>query len=67
MDYVPVTTRVDNQLYRFAGMLAHNLTREFMQQSGGNGRGSMMQKVFYANLWIKLRGRFDSQFAITLM
>ena len=28
MDYVPVKTRVGNQLYMFAGILAHNLTRE---------------------------------------
>jgi hypothetical protein len=34
VDYIPVTTRVGNQLYRFAGILAHNLTCEFMQQSG---------------------------------
>ena len=28
MGYVPVNTRVGNQLYMFAGILAHNLTRE---------------------------------------
>jgi hypothetical protein len=28
MDYVRVNTRVGNQLYMFAGILAHNLTRE---------------------------------------
>ena len=28
MGYVPVKTRVGNQLYMFAGILAHNLTRE---------------------------------------
>ena len=32
MDYVPVTTRVGNQLYMFAGILAHNLTRELQIQ-----------------------------------
>ena len=28
MDYIPVNTGVGNQLYMFAGILAHNLTRE---------------------------------------
>jgi hypothetical protein len=32
MDYIPVTTRVGNQLYMFAGILAHNLTRELQIQ-----------------------------------
>ena len=32
MDYVPVTTRVGNQLYMFARILAHNLTRELQIQ-----------------------------------
>ena len=43
MGYVPVKTRVGNQLYMFAGILAHNLTRElryavvprFVWQSAG--------------------------------
>ena len=32
MDYVPVKTRVGNQLYMFASILAHNLTRELQMR-----------------------------------
>ena len=32
MGYVPVKTRVGNQLYMFAGILAHNLTRELQMR-----------------------------------
>ena len=32
MDYIPVKTRVGNQLYMFAGIVAHNLTRELQIQ-----------------------------------
>ena len=32
MDYVPVGTLAGNQLYMFAGILAHNITRELQIQ-----------------------------------
>ncbi len=32
MGYVPVKTRVGNQLYMFAGILAHNLTHELQMR-----------------------------------
>lgn len=32
MDYIPVRTRAGNQLYMFAAILAHNLSREFQMQ-----------------------------------
>ena len=48
MDYVPVRTRVDNQLYMFAGILAHNLTRELRIQIGARARGTNPKR---AALW----------------
>ena len=46
--YVPVTTRVDNQLYMFAGILAHNLTREIQMQVTPRARGTTPKR---AALW----------------
>jgi hypothetical protein len=48
MDYVPVTTRVGNQLYLFAGILAHNLTRELQMQLSSRTRGTSAKR---AALW----------------
>ncbi len=48
MDYVPVTTRVGNQLYLFAGILAHNLTRELQIQLTPRARGTTAKR---AALW----------------
>ena len=48
MDYVPVTTRAGNQLYMFAGILAHNLTRELQMQLTPRGRGTTARR---AALW----------------
>ena len=48
MDYVPVTTRVGNQLYMFAGILAHNLTRELQIQLTPRARGTTAKR---AALW----------------
>ena len=48
MDYVPVTTRVGNQLYMFAGILAHNLTRELQIQLTPRTRGTTAKR---AALW----------------
>lgn len=48
MDYVPVTTRVGNQLYMFAGILAHNLTRELQIQLMPRTRGTTAKR---AALW----------------
>jgi hypothetical protein len=48
MDYVPVTTRVGNQLYMFAGILAHNLTRELQIQLAPRTRGTTAKR---AALW----------------
>lgn len=33
MGHIPVTTRVGNQLYLFAALFAHNLTRELQMQT----------------------------------
>ena len=38
MGYVPVKTRVGNQLYMFAGILAHNLTRELQMRLSPRAR-----------------------------
>lgn len=38
MDYVPVTTRAGNQLYMFAAILAHNLTRELQMRLAQRAR-----------------------------
>ena len=48
MDYVPVTTRVGNQLYLFAGILAHNLTRELQMELNSRARGTTAKR---AALW----------------
>jgi len=48
MDYIPVTTRVGNQLYMFAGILAHNLTRELQMQLTPRARGTTAKR---AALW----------------
>ena len=48
MDYVPVRTRVGNQLYMFAGILAHNLTRELQIQLHPRVRGTTAKR---AALW----------------
>lgn len=48
MDYVPVTTCAGNQLYMFAGILAHNLTRELQIQLTPRARGTTAKR---AALW----------------
>jgi hypothetical protein len=48
MDYIPVTTRVGNQLYMFAGILAHNLTRELQMLLTPRTRGTTAKR---AALW----------------
>jgi hypothetical protein len=48
MDYVPVTTRVGNQLYLLAGILAHNLTRELQMELNSRARGTSAKR---AALW----------------
>ena len=48
MDYVPVNTRVGNQLYMFAGILAHNLTRELQIELTPRARGTTAKR---AALW----------------
>ena len=48
MDYVPVTTRTGNQPYLFAGILAHNLTRELQIQLAPRARGTTAKR---AALW----------------
>ena len=48
MDYVPVKTRAGNQLYMFAGILAHNLTRELQMQLDPRARGTTTKR---AALW----------------
>ena len=48
MDYIPVTTRVGNQLYMFAGILAHNLTRELQIHLTPRTRGTTAKR---AALW----------------
>jgi hypothetical protein len=48
MDYVPVTTRVGNQLYLLAAVLAHNLTRELHMQVDPQARGTTEKR---APLW----------------
>ena len=48
MDYIPVKTRVGNQLYMFAGILAHNLTRELQIRLNPRARGTTAKR---AALW----------------
>ena len=47
MDYVPVNTRVGNQLYMFAGILAHNLTRELQIQITPRSRGTTAKRAAF--------------------
>ena len=48
MGYVPVKTRVGNQLYMFAGILAHNLTRELQMRLNPRERRTTAKR---AALW----------------
>ena len=48
MDYIPVKTQVGNQLYMYAGILAHNLTRELQIQLNPRARGTTAKR---AALW----------------
>ena len=48
MDYIPVTTRAGNQLYMFADILAHNLTRELQMRLTPRARGTTAKR---AALW----------------
>ena len=48
MDYIPVKARVGNQLYMFAGIVAHNLTRELQIQLDPRARGTTAKR---AALW----------------
>ena len=48
MGHVPVTTRVGNQLYMFAAILAHNLTRELQMLSSPRQRPTTAKR---AALW----------------
>ena len=48
MGYVPVKTRVGNQLYMFAGILAHNLTRELQMRLNPRARHTTAKR---AALW----------------
>ena len=45
MDYVPVRTLVGNQLYMFAGILGHNLTRELQIQLAPRTRGTTPKRT----------------------
>ena len=45
MDYVPVTTRVGNQLYLVSGMLVHNLTRELQMIAHPPQRGTTAKRT----------------------
>ena len=48
MEYIPVRTKTGNQLYLFAGLLAHNLTRELQIQLHQRARGATAKR---AALW----------------
>ena len=48
MGYVPTKTRVGNQLYMFAGILAHNLTRELQMRINPRERRTTAKR---AALW----------------
>ena len=48
MDCMPIGTRVGNQLHMFAGILAHNLTRELRIQIDRRARGTTPKR---AALW----------------
>jgi len=45
MDYVPVTTRVGNQIYLLSAMLAHNLTRELQMVTRPPQRGTTAKRT----------------------
>ena len=45
MDYIPVGTRVGNQPYMFAGILAHNLTRELQIQLDPRARSTTPKRA----------------------
>ena len=47
IDYIPVTTRVGNQLYMFAGILAHNLTRELQMLLTPRSRGTTAKRAAF--------------------
>ncbi len=49
MDYVPVRTRVGNQIYLLAVLIAHNLTRELQMQKKPPDRGRTAKR---AALWV---------------
>jgi hypothetical protein len=49
MDYVPVRTRVGNQLFLFAAVLAHNVTRELQMAASPPHRGTTEKRT---PLWI---------------
>lgn len=48
MGYIPVTTRVGNQIYLLSAMLAHNLTRELQMIAHPQQRGTTAKR---AALW----------------
>ena len=45
MEYVPVTTRVGNQIYLLSAMLAHNLTRELQMLAHPPQRGTTAKRT----------------------
>lgn len=45
MDYVPVTTRVGNQIYLLSAMLVHNLTRELQMIAQPPQRGTTAKRT----------------------
>ena len=49
MGYVPVRTRIGNQLYLLAGLFAHNLTREFQMMTTPKHRNTSPKR---AALWV---------------
>ena len=49
MGYVPVRTRVGNQLYLLAGLFAHNLTRELQMATTARSRNTTAKRVA---LWV---------------
>ena len=49
MGYVPVRTRIGNQLYLLAGLFAHNLTREFQMMTTPKRRNTSPKR---AALWV---------------
>ena len=52
IDYIPVRTRVGNQPYMFAGILAQNLTSELQIQIDRRARGTTPKR---AALWCFLK------------